>query len=223
MNIFLLLYADDTVILAESEVELQKAINSLFEFCRHNKLQINTSKSKIMVFLRGKIRKKNIINFGVIPLEVVDDFIYLGIVFNYNGKFNKAITRLIILANKAMFAILSRGRQLCLDIDTQMHLFYSVITPILLYGCEVWGFSNLKLIERVQLRFSKLIMKVKKSTPTVMIQGELSMYPLQTKVKNQMISYWTKLITGEHARYICQMYNLLLLLDCSKWLGAIQV
>ena len=58
MNIFLLLYADDTVILAESEVELQKAINSLFEFCRHNKLQINTSKSKIMVFSRGKIRKK---------------------------------------------------------------------------------------------------------------------------------------------------------------------
>ena len=121
-----------------------------------------------------------------------------------------------------MFAILSRGRQLCLDIDTQMHLFDSVITPILLYGCEVWGFSDLKLIERVQLRFSKLIMKVKKSTPTVMIQGELGMYPLQTKVKNQMISYWTKLITGEHARYICQMYNLLLLLDCSKWLGAIQ-
>ena len=91
MKIFLLLYADDTVILAESEVELQKVMDSLFEFCRYNKSQINTSKSTIMVFSRWKIRKEKTINFGVILLKVVDDYIYLGIVFNYNGKFNKAI------------------------------------------------------------------------------------------------------------------------------------
>ncbi len=54
---------------------------------------------------------------------VVDEYVYLGIVFNYNGHFNKAISRLVSLANKAMFAILARGRSLCLDIETQMHLF----------------------------------------------------------------------------------------------------
>ncbi len=109
MQIFLLLYADDTVILAESELELQRAMNSLFEFCINNKLQINTSKTKIMVFSRGKIRNRPVIQFGNDTLEVVDEYVYLGIVVNYNGNFNKAISRLVSLANKAMFAILARG------------------------------------------------------------------------------------------------------------------
>ena len=36
------------------------------------------------------------------------------------------------------------------------------VTPILLYGCEIWGFSKLDIIEKVHLKFCKLSLNLKK-------------------------------------------------------------
>jgi len=59
-----------------------------------------------------------------------------------------------------------------LPIDCQIMLFYQTIVPIPLYGCEIWGFSNTKIIENVQSEFLRFILRVKKSTPLCMIYGE---------------------------------------------------
>ena len=72
-------------------------------------------------------------------LEVVDDFDYLGVRYNFNGKFAKNKKRLIDQARKALFSLMKKSRKLSLPIDTQLHLFESMIVPILLYGSEVWG------------------------------------------------------------------------------------
>ena len=60
-KMFVLLYADDTAICAESIQELQTVLNTLSDYCEKWSLQINTSKTKVVVFSRGKIR--NIPNF----------------------------------------------------------------------------------------------------------------------------------------------------------------
>ena len=49
----LLLYADDVVILANDETEMQKMLNSVNKWCIQWKMKINMSKTKIMHF-RGK-------------------------------------------------------------------------------------------------------------------------------------------------------------------------
>ena len=49
-HFFLLMYADDTVILAESEYELQNAINHLSNYCYKWNLEVNVEKTKIMIF-----------------------------------------------------------------------------------------------------------------------------------------------------------------------------
>jgi hypothetical protein len=40
-----------------------------------------------------------------------------------------------------------------LPIDMQIDLFNKIVKPVLLYGCEIWGFGNIDCIERVQLKF----------------------------------------------------------------------
>ena len=217
MKLFVLLYADDTIVMAESVHELQLAMNSMYEYCVVNKLAINTSKTKVMVFSRGKIRNKPEIMYGDTKLQVVDEYVYLGITFNYNGNFVKANKRLCQVASNAMFAVLKKGRTLQLDIDTQVHLFHSVVVPIVLYGCEVWGYSNLNMIEKLQLRFCKILLSVKKSTPNVMIYGELGMFPLQLTIKTRMISFWIKLLHGNHLKLSRLLYNLIDK-DNSSWL-----
>ena len=55
LDLFILLYADDTVVLTESKEDFQTAMNDMNDYCEDYKLNINTSKTKVMVFSRGKI------------------------------------------------------------------------------------------------------------------------------------------------------------------------
>jgi hypothetical protein len=54
LKLFLLLYADDTVIFAESAEDLQTAFNIFEEYSSEWKLSINVSKTKIVVFSKRK-------------------------------------------------------------------------------------------------------------------------------------------------------------------------
>ena len=57
-----IMFADDLVIIAQSEVELQSSLTQLSMFCENWKLEINTKKTKCMVFNRGnKLCKANIV------------------------------------------------------------------------------------------------------------------------------------------------------------------
>ena len=88
LKLFVLIYADDTIILAESPDELQKSLNALFEYCNLWHLMVNTSKTQV-VFSRGEIRNKPAFTYTCNKLQVVDDFVYLGVKLNYNGRFKK--------------------------------------------------------------------------------------------------------------------------------------
>ena len=86
-------------------------------------------------------------------------------------------------------------RALSLPLDIQLELFDKTIKPILLYGTEVWGFGNCDVIERVHLKFLKYIFKLKKSTPSHMIYGELGIFPITVEIRHRAVSYWCKLVT----------------------------
>ena len=51
LKLFVLLYADDTVIFAENATELQIALNAMFQYCNLWKLKVNSNKTKVVVFL----------------------------------------------------------------------------------------------------------------------------------------------------------------------------
>ena len=53
-KLYLLLYADDTVVFAESPEELQTALDTMQSYCDTWKLQVNTSKTKVVIFSKGK-------------------------------------------------------------------------------------------------------------------------------------------------------------------------
>ena len=56
VHLFLLLYADDTIVLAETPDDMQGALDTLKRYCDQYGLHVNTEKSKIVIFSRGKIR-----------------------------------------------------------------------------------------------------------------------------------------------------------------------
>ena len=175
-------------------------LNALHSYCKAWKLTVNISKTKIMIFSRGKVVKIPSWHFGPEPLEVEYNYTYLGTIFNFNGNFNKAKEKQICQAKRAMHGLLSKARKLNLPPDIISHLFDVCIVPILLYGCEIWGFSDLTEIERVQLFFCKYILRLNRSTANCMVLGELGRLPIECLIKQRMLNFWARLISGKTSK-----------------------
>ena len=77
LKLYVLLYADDTIIMAESPKELQLALNALSEYCQTWKLNINIDKIKIMRFANKKAQIP-IQDFWLNgeKVELVDPYVY---------------------------------------------------------------------------------------------------------------------------------------------------
>ena len=80
-----------------------------------------------------------------IPLEVVSEYRYLGILFCRSRSFLHAKKHIADQARKAIFVLLKKAKQLLLPVDIQIDLFTKCIRPILLYGCEVLGYGNIEI------------------------------------------------------------------------------
>ena len=92
LKLFVLLYADDTIILAENPKELQLALNAAYTYCNLWKLKINVDKTKIIRFSKKRSSyEPPAFWLNNERVEVVDNYTYLGTIFAYNGKFKDAI------------------------------------------------------------------------------------------------------------------------------------
>ena len=78
-------------------------------------------------------------------------------------------------------------------------------------------YSKNKDIERVHLKFCKLLLKVKSSTSNMAIYGELGRYPLYINRFVRIIKYWSKIHSSENL-IVIKLYQSMLV-DCNN--GAI--
>jgi hypothetical protein len=62
LKLFIILYADDTVILSESESDLQAQLDAFHEYCLTWKLKDNIDKTKIVIFGSGVRLKIYLLN-----------------------------------------------------------------------------------------------------------------------------------------------------------------
>jgi hypothetical protein len=215
LKMFILLYADDTVICTESIEDLQRALDAMSTYCNKWSLRVNATKTKVMVFSRGKIKKLPCLKYKDQTLEVVFSFQYLGQYFSYNNSYNATQKNQADKASRAMFSLLKKSKKLLLPLDIQIELFDKMIVPILLYGCEIWCPSMNGLASKLQLRFYKLILKLRKTTPTRMVYGETGQFPLELQAKARMMSFWYNLVSESSKgklssvmyKYLHQLYT----------------
>ena len=192
-KLYILLYADDTVILAENPNDLQH----------------------------------HIFNFGEHILDTVDEYNYLGLVFNYNAKFKIAKSHLYQKECRAMFSLLKNPRNLSFPLDIMFKFFNVIVKPVVLYGAEVWGSENCDILERLQLRFLKYVLSVNKFTSFMMVYGELGVVPLDVDIKLRMLTYWARLCLGDKHKISNTIYSLLYTLDeknifKSEWIQTVK-
>ena len=75
-------------------------------------------------------------------IGIVNTFNYLGLHFNYNGKYTVAEKQLAEQGRKASFALSKQIKDMYLNVESTIFLFDTYISSILNYTSEVWGMDK---------------------------------------------------------------------------------
>ena len=207
-----LLYADDVVIISESKEGLQQALDKVSEFCYAWHLKVNYTKTKCMEFTRAKRKQDVPFTIGDIHLTSCQSYCYLGTLFAQNGSLRLASEDLNEKAKKAMFSIIKNlYKNKACDIPIMFSLFDKMILPIASYNSEVWGVNLLppnpnnnellsekqlqKNIERLHLKYLKLVLGVKTRASNWACLSEAGRYPISIRVYTAIMKYLLHLVS----------------------------
>ena len=188
-----LLYADDIILLSSTQGGLQKSLDVLEKFCTSWKLEVNEQKSKVIVFNSNGKSYLNRFKFKNNIIETVKSYCYLGVTLKYTGNLNSSSKILMEKGRKAWFKIKKYIglNNSCIFLEK---LFDTLINPIILYGCEVWGayckFKDTDPFEHLHIKFLKEILGVNSKTSNVACLAELNRLPLKVKILIQVIKFW---------------------------------
>lgn len=222
-----LLYADDMVMLSKTKVGIQQKLDYLDMYCHKWGLEINKDKTQMVVFCKITPKIKTIFKCGENIIKTTDQYKYLGMIFNQNGKLTLAQEHLSKQGNKAAYSLRKTFRNENVQVDTIFHLFDSLVNPILTYGAEIWFpymftskndtndienffercISNECLHESVHVKFCRFILGVHKKAMWIPVLAEIGRFPLGLNMLSQSISYWAHILKTENKSLIHQIYE----------------
>ena len=198
----ILLYADDLVLMAESAADLQQCLDVLKRFCDLTGMQVNVRKSEAVIFNRQFARRVAYkLYYQGADLEVKDLFVYLGMLFESVGGVAQVARRSLAKGRGACFGMLRRCESMGLhNMYIKCRLFDTLVRPVLLYGCEVWGPAVLKRgcfrgsgflteMEKFHKGFLRSCLGVRKSVPDAVVMLELRRQPIALCMLRQLMGF----------------------------------
>ena len=138
-NINNLRYADDTMLMAETEEELKSLLKKVKEESEKVGLKLNIQKTKIMT--SGSITSWEIDGETV---ETVSDFIFWGSKITADGDCSHEIKRCLLLGRKLMTNLDSILKTRDITSPTKVHLVKAMVFPMVVYGFESWVVKKAK-------------------------------------------------------------------------------
>ncbi|OMJ09680.1 RNA-directed DNA polymerase from mobile element jockey, partial [Smittium culicis] len=151
-----LLFADDAVLLAESSVELQDALNTKTEWSDTWEMAVNASKCGIMT-IRGELTTDMTLQGQ--KVDSTDQYTYLGYIMNSKWDVSGTIKNNKNKVRKAVYAAYSFLRRSDVLTALKIKFINSVLMPIGCYGGETFGMSEARC-KPIQMEIDKAIRMV---------------------------------------------------------------
>ena len=157
-----LLFADDLVLLADSEPGLQRALNCFEAACSIAGMKISTAKSEILHLSRSP--NQCCLQVGGVSLKQVEKFKYLGVLFKSDGRQDAEIDARIGKASAVMRALhYSVVMKRELSKKAKLSVFRSIFVPILTYGHESWIMTD-RIRSQVQASEMRFLRRIERLT-----------------------------------------------------------
>ena len=132
-NINNIRYADDTILMAESEEELKSLLMKVKEESEKVGFKFNIQKTKIKASC--PITSWQIDGQTV---ETVRDFIFLGSKITADGDLSYEIKRHLLLERTVITNLDNILKSRDIALPTKLHLVKAMVFPVVMYGFESW-------------------------------------------------------------------------------------
>ena len=126
-------YANDTILIAKSKVELKSLLMKVKEESEKVGLKLNIQKTKIMAsspITSWQIHGET--------METVRDFILEGSKITADGYCSHEIKRHLLLGRKAMTNLDRILKSKDITLPTKVCLVKAMVFPVVMYECESW-------------------------------------------------------------------------------------
>ena len=177
-----LFWADDIVLLSESEEGLRKMLKTMEKYCEENELTLNTDKTKCIIFNKtGRLLRT--------------PFTYNNTKLENEDLRDRALKGFFKLKN-------DMGDTFHTNIKITLHLFDLLIKPIIMYMSGFWGGMKApkekdKPIQIFHHMACNHILGVQKQTTNIGVLLELGRVPLQNYAIKSAIENWERIERGK--------------------------
>ncbi|EJD46731.1 hypothetical protein AURDEDRAFT_63078 [Auricularia subglabra TFB-10046 SS5] len=223
-------HADDMVLLSTSPEGLQSKLDALAEWSSKNQMEINTRKTKIMIFPRPHAAPPPQSAFHIYgsPLETVKELCYVGVWLStitgnlWDSHFTKTCQKARRTANISFFIESHTGS---LPPWQGRSLYSAQISPHLTWATEVTGLGTLAQLgklEAVQLAFLRRLLGVQKRSQRCILFTETGLWPLRFRRLDLQLRYLRYAVAqpeGHLARVALEEQYTLALEGRSCWLS----
>ena len=158
-------------------------------------------------------------------MDNTEEYTYLGITIHKSGLFTKSIRDLATKAERAFFCMKSMLKECSITPRLYVKLFDSLVQPVLLYCCEVWGGFGLKKrkdinkslflnlmtndktpFEKLNIKLSKQSLKIPRRASNFACRAELGRFPIMRTIIVAILKYNMRLKTLDNNDLVIQAY-----------------
>jgi hypothetical protein len=204
----ILLYADDIVLFAESEIDLQSMLNIVEVWCEKWRLEVNLTKTNILhVRAKRKLQSKFVFLFNKRPVPYCTFYKYLGC--NINEFLDYSFTSEIQAdsAGRALSSIITKMiKNKGFPFSVYSILYQACVCSISQYGSEVFGFEHYESTFKVHLRAARAFLGLPKNVASFGLVSELDwlMPYFQTRLK--MIQHFGRIMRTPRHRLMYRVF-----------------
>ena len=142
-NVSIVKYADDTTLSHSSDdiqhlqIHMQDCLNKLSTWCTFNKLALNNTITKFVIFTNRGMNYLPQLYIGQAQIECVTEFRYLGIIVDSKLIYQKHYENLILKLSR--FCGFAYRLGYFFDAATARLFYFSCIYSTPTYGIVIWG------------------------------------------------------------------------------------
>ena len=133
-------HADDLCVVTTTAIELKFVLRCLQAWCEVNEMNVNVNMTGVMKIRRGgRLAASDSFTFAGKPLQIVNNFTYLGVNFSTTMKVSKHVQTIKQNSVSAINAMRNLG-SVCLQTLLAKRIFLMKIVPIVRYAVEFFLF-----------------------------------------------------------------------------------
>lgn len=191
-----LMYADDIIILSETENDMQNMLDTLHSWSEKWQLKMNIDKTKIMHCRKASMKPTDkTFNIGHQTIDLCKSYRYLGFEICETVEFTKGVKLLHEAGGRALGAMISKHFSIKgLSFPVYEKLYYNTVVPVADYASEIWGFKKYDFADKLQSRAARTFLGVGKRAPIPYLTGETCWMEVQLRHHLNMIRLWARII-----------------------------